>query len=524
MKYDLEKYYFDADAAEEPIKFIESLLIHTKGNKAGQPFLLEEFQKDLIREAFGWKYIKNGSRKHTVVYLRIPKGNGKSMLLSALSIYMSCIGIMEQKGAELYCVAGTREQARIIFDSLHMMIDENPKLSPYFECYRSSVLHKKSKSQIKVISAEAKSSEGYRPFWINFDELHVQPNRLLYDALMKGLPKIDDSMAWITTTAGIIGTFGEEVADYAKQLSDGVLENDSWLVRIYEASDEDAKERPFEVETLKSCNPGWGTIINPDKFIQTTVAESKGMESSRNSYLRYHLNKAVGTESGWLTAQEWEACNLTEVDLNDFWNMDCTAGLDLAEVRDTSSFVLEFVDYENENATHTFIPFFWVPEATVIERDQKENTNYSAWVRNGYLETTLGNIQDYSFIESKILEIAEKVNIKCIAYDPYNSNSLITNLMNQGITCSPYRQGFISMNPPLCEIEKLVLKKQINHGGHPVLAWQVSNTMISEDAARNRKPVKKNETGKIDGIVAMIMAHGMHMTLEADENKGTAWG
>jgi phage terminase large subunit-like protein len=521
LKYDLEKYYYDEEAAEEPIQFIEAMLVHTKGNKAGEPFLLEEFQKELIREAFGWKYIKTGQRKHTVVYLRIPKGNGKSMLLSALSIYMSCIGVLQQKGAELYCVAGTREQARIIFDSMHMMIEENPKIAPYFECYRSSVLHKKSKSQIKVISAEAKSSEGYRPFWINFDELHVQPNRLLYDALMKGLPKIDDSMAWITTTAGMIGTFGEEVADYAKQLIDGVLENDAWLCRIYEASDDDAKERPFDEETLKSCNPGWGTIINIDKFMQTTVKESQGMASSLNSYLRYHLNKAVGSEAAWITAKEWDGCNLYEVNIENYRNMDCTAGLDLAYIRDTSSLVLEFQD--EENGVSTFIPYFWVPSDTVIDRDQKENTNYSAWVRNGYLETTPGNVQDYAFIEAKICEIAEIVNIRKIAYDPYNASSLVTNLQNHGLPLTPFRQGYISMSPPTKELEKKILKKQINHGGHPVLAWQMSNVMLNTDAAGNIKVDKDKSKDKIDGIVAMVMAHGMHMMLEAEGAQGSAW-
>ena len=517
-KYDETIYYYDAVAAEEPIKFIEELLIHTEGNKVDLPFLLDGWQKDLVREAFGWKYIEDGLRKHTVVYLRIPKGNGKSMLLSALTSYMASIGVQTRMGSKLYCVAGTREQARLVFDSMRVMIEENPNLAPYFECFRSSVLHKRSRSQIIVISAEAKHSEGFRPFWINLDELHVQPNRLLYDALIKGLFKIDDSMAWVVTTAGVAGSFAEGIADYAKKLIDGLLTNDSWLCYNYEASDEDAYERPFEEETIKSCNPGWGSIINPKKFMQM-VEESKGQPSALNAHLRYHLNKAVGSESTWITHTHWDACNLHEVNLEDYRNMDCTAGLDLAYVRDTTSFVLEFQDEE----TTTFIPFFWVPETTVIERDQKENTNYSAWVRNGYLETTPGDVQDYDFIEAKVMEIAEIVNITKIGYDPYNSSSLVTRLTNEGIPMTPFRQGYLSMSPPTKEIEKMILKKEINHSGHPVLAWQMSNVMITTDAAGNIKIDKAKSKDKVDGPVAMVMAHAMYMMSESEESAGSAY-
>ena len=212
-KIDRRKFRFDAEAAERPIKFIERFILHTDGEKAGRPFLLEEWQKDIVRKAFGWKYRKSGRRKHRFIYVELPKGNGKSMLLSALELYLLCAD--SQTAGENYCAAGDREQARIVFDSCRNLIAGSPKLQGKFEVYKSSIVHKKSLSTLKVLSAEAYSKHGYRPYSIAFDELHVQPNRDLYDTLTRGLIKLRDSMCWMITTAGIKNTFAETIHNYA---------------------------------------------------------------------------------------------------------------------------------------------------------------------------------------------------------------------------------------------------------------------------------------------------------------------
>jgi phage terminase large subunit-like protein len=48
------------------------------------------------------------------------------------------------------------------------------------------------------------------------------------------------------------------------------------------------------------------------------------------------------------------------------------------------------------------------------------------------------------------------------------------------------------------------------HGGHPVLAWQAGNVAIQRDHNGNIKPSKQRSTERIDGIVALVMAIGIH--------------
>jgi phage terminase large subunit-like protein len=61
------------------------------------------------------------------------------------------------------------------------------------------------------------------------------------------------------------------------------------------------------------------------------------------------------------------------------------------------------------------------------------------------------------------------------------------------------------MSPPSKDFYQFVMEKRIRHGNHPVLDWNISNTIIDCDAAGNIKPNKKKSTEKIDGTVALVM-------------------
>ena len=130
---------------------------------------------------------------------------------------------------------------------------------------------------------------------------------------------------------------------------------------------------------------------------------------------------------------------------------------------------------------------------------------------------TEGNVTDYNFIQAKILELAERFNIISMSFDRWNSSQLVINLMNEGLTLNPIGMGYISQNAPTKMFESLVLDKKINHGGHPVLRWCMSNVVLESDAAGNIKLSKKKAKGKIDPIAATVMALAEYMNTLDDE-------
>ena len=131
---------------------------------------------------------------------------------------------------------------------------------------------------------------------------------------------------------------------------------------------------------------------------------------------------------------------------------------------------------------------------------------YDVWERQGFLQTTEGNVIHYGYIEKFIESLGERFNIREIAFDRWGAVQMVQNLEGMGFTVVPFGQGFKDMSPPTKELMKLVLEQRIAHGGHPVLRCMMDNIFIRTDPAGNIKPDKEKSTEKIDGAVATIMA------------------
>ena len=139
-------------------------------------------------------------------------------------------------------------------------------------------------------------------------------------------------------------------------------------------------------------------------------------------------------------------------------------------------------------------------------RVARDHVPYDVWERQGYLETTEGNVIHYGYIEKFIENLGERFNIREITYDRWGAVQMTQNLEGMGFTVVPFGQGFKDMSPPTKELMKLVLEERIAHGGHPVLRWMMDNIYIRTDPAGNIKADKEKSTEKIDGAVATIMA------------------
>ena len=204
--------------------------------------------------------------------------------------------------------------------------------------------------------------------------------------------------------------------------------------------------------------------------------------------------------------------------------MTAYAGLDLASVRDISAFCILIP----EDDRFTVIPYFFAPKDNAFIRSRRDQVDYIGWEKEGLMELTPGDVTDYNYIEKRIKEVAEIVNIKEIAYDRWNSSMLVNSLVEDSLPMYPYGQGFASMSTPTKELEKLVLGKQINHAGNKVLRWMCSNLAMKTDPAGNIKMDKSKSTEKIDGMVALVMALGCYMNDDSSDSstyddRGITW-
>jgi phage terminase large subunit-like protein len=241
------------------------------------------------------------------------------------------------------------------------------------------------------------------------------------------------------------------------------------------------------------------------------------MAAALNNFLRRELNVWVKGEVKWMNMDAWRKCagDAEALEMAQrLKGMTCYGGLDLSSTSDITAFVLVFVD-EDENA-HVLCRF-WIPEDNMLIRSRDDGVHYQKWVEQGYIEATPGNVIDYDYIFEQVEEDAEMFDIDQIAFDRWGAARVVQALQNKGMTMAQFGQGYRSMNPPMKDMERMILKQQITHGNNPVLTWMADNLVARLDPAGNMKPDKEKSREKIDGIVALIMA--LDLALRHPEKK-----
>jgi phage terminase large subunit-like protein len=488
----MSKYYYDEVSAERPILWIEKYCTST----TGQPFKLLEYQKtDIIRPMFGWKN-EDGTFKHRFCYIEIGKGNGKSGLLSALAAYL-CFAAGEVN-AEIYAIANDRKQAGIVHEDIKKIIRGNKALESRADVLRDTILYRDKMNKIVAVSSDVGGSHGWRPHALILDELHTYKDSELFDSYVAGLIKRRNSMAFILTTAGKTQTFAETIHNYALGVESGQIADPYWHVAIYRADNEDP---PFEEKTFKKANPAYGILIRPEDF-DIILTRARNTPSNLATYKQLHLNIWTGKMEDWITADEWQACDLS-IKEDEYKNLPCWGGLDLAAVRDLNAFSLM---WKLPDGRIKWKVWFWIPEATIAQRIKNENQLYQVWVESRLIRTCPGNAADHDMIGSEIVAICSQYNLQKIYFDRWGMVGAVKAIGDAGIEIEGHGQGYASMSSPTKEMERCVVKRQLDHEGNPVLNWMVNNCKVLTDPSGNIKLDKSDKNAKIDGVISGIMA------------------
>ena len=493
---------FDEKKARRVVRFIECLK-HTKGEFHGKPFKLLPWQEKVIRDVFGTVREEDPDiRQYNQVYIEIGKKNGKSELGAALALNM-LINDDEWK-AEVYSCASDRQQAAIVFDVAVDMVRQNPTLSRLIKIIPSTkrMVYQPTGSIYQVLSSEVATKHGLNVSACIFDELHTQPTRALYDVMTQGSGDARRQPLWFfLTTAGTDrNSVCWEVHQKAVDILEGRKHDPRFYPVVYGLPD-DADWR--DEQNWYRCNPSLGYTITIDK-VQDAYRKALETPADENMFRQLRLNQWVKQSVRWMPMDKWDECGAPVIP-SDLEGRVCYAGLDLSSTSDLTTLVLVFPP-SDEVEPYQILPFFWLPEETLPLRVRRDHVMYDVWEKQGFLQTTEGNVVHYGFIEKFICELGEKYNIREIAYDRWNATQMVQNLEDDGFTMIPFGQGFRDMSPPTKELMRLVLEHRLAHGGHPVLRWNMDNAFVRTDPAGNLKIDKQKSTEKVDGAVALVMA------------------
>lgn len=504
-------------------------LRHTKGRFAGQRFDPDPWQVAYkLAPVFGWVHrsIDSGEwvRIITTAYFDEPRKNGKTTLVGGIGIYLTAAD--GEQGAQVLAAATTRDQAGFVFEPIRQLVNKSPGLKRHLRALKHRITHAATGSYFQPIANAGDAQHGADVHGGIVDELHLHKDMALIEALETGTGSREQPLIVFITTAdaGKRHTPYDEKRSRIEKLARGVLKDPTTYGVVFAAEKADD---PFAESTWKKANPGYG--VSPTKRYMAEAAK-KAQENPAElaRFLRLHLGIRTKQETRYLDIEDWDA-NASMVDTTRLPDRICFGGLDLGATSDLTALCWVFPD---DDGPFDVLLRCWAPEDSLEALDDRTAKAASAWVKQGWLMLTPGNVTDYDFIKAQIDRDRDEFLVQEVAYDRWNAQQLVNDLMNDGAPMITMGQGFASMSAPTKDLQRLVkmgaqtdeagapIRPLIRHGGNPLLRWMVDNFAVAMDPAGNVKPDKANAGDKIDGVVALIMA--LSRALAAREAQGVS--
>lgn len=489
--------------AEKVIAFVESLKL-TAGDHAGKPFRLRDWQKTIIRGIY-----RTRARRRLVrtAVITMARKNGKTQLASALAL-AHLLGPEAEPRGEVYSAASDRNQASRVFRELEAMILADLDLKGRCNIQRFAkkievLSGRGAGSHYEALSSDARKAHSLSPSFVVADELAQWKDRELYDTLTTGGgARREPLVAVISTRTSDRTHVMSELVFYGEQVRDGILEDPTFSAHIFTTP---ADADPWDEAAWYAANPALGDFRSLEE-IRTFATRAKRLPSLERVFRGLYLNQPVDPDARFIAAADWDAC-AGSVNAEALRGHPCWAGLDLGSTNDLTALVLYFP--EDGGAV---VPYFWVPRDRLDERERTDRVPYRTWHQQGLIEAPEGRAVDRLAIARRLAEIASTFDLKGVAYDRWRIEDLKKLLSDEGIELPlvAFGQGFRDQGPAVDALETAVLGLKIVHPAHPVLDWNLANAVVQTDPAGNRKMDKERAIERVDGLVALVMAVGLH--------------
>ncbi|MCR5874375.1 terminase large subunit [Phenylobacterium sp. J426] len=485
------------------IAFIERYCPTPEGKLVGRPMRLEPFQRKFILEVYD---NPAGTR---VGILSIARKNGKSALIAAIML-AHLVGPEARQNSQIVSGARSRKQAAVVYNLAAKMVGLSPELRKIVRPVPSAkTLHGLTmNTEYQALAAEAGTAHGLSPVLAIHDEMgQVRGD---FDAFIEAIETAqgayDDALQLvISTQAPSDGDMLSIRIDDAQRSKDPTV-----VCHVYAAAaDADLQDR----KAWEDANPALGSFRSLIE-IENKAAEASRMPSVENSFRNLYLNQRVTRFAPFVSPRVW-GLGGEPIDFGVFHRNPVYGGLDLSLTTDLTALVLA----AQEDEIWHLLPVFWTPEATLVDRSRRDRAPYDTWVRDGFMKATPGPAVEYSFVAKDIVELTAGMDVRKINFDRHRMSILQAELDRLGVELpfEPFGQGFVSMAPAIDAAEIEFLHGRIRHGAHPVLTMCAANAVILPDPAGNRKLDKSKSTGRIDGMVALVMAMAAATSAEQPE-------
>lgn len=537
---------YSQEAVDQVLNFF-GLLVFGQNEWAGQPFELLPWEEQLIREFYGVQVKDDDGRwvrYRRFLYNEIPKKNGKSELAAGLGLYHLLADGETKPNVGIFAV--DKENADIIYQCAKFMVEHTalsqPAHRPIAWC-RDSVREIRTRfgGLMKVYSGDVDNKHGPSFSAILCDELHAwagMAGRKRWQVLTVGsdAARAQQSVLVLTTAGDDPDrkSIGWEIHEKCRRIlawrrgePEQPLDTDDteWLPVMYGIStltgddpDKIAELDIYDENLWKQCNPSYGVTIKARKF-RAEARAAKQSESAERGFRWLRLNQWISTKDvGWLPLTLYDKTQIgpsakaerEEWVREHLYGKTCYAGLDMSLRTDLSSLVLVFPPQPGLDEGVALFQA-WRPLDGILEAEQRDHVPYRDWERAGFLTLCKGDMIDNRDVIAAILEAQKLFDLRALGIDQYLTQTMTPLLQDAGIVVIAIPQTMAGMSPAMKELGDMIRSHQMLHIHNTCARWNFGNVRCAVDGNENQKPMKNRSTGRIDIIVAWIIAVAVWM-------------
>lgn len=497
-------WMFSEYRAEHICRFAQKLP-HVQGRWKTANIELEPWQCFMLTTIFGWvEPYKNreeelrNARRFRKALIVLPRKNSKTTIAAIVALFL--LGPDREPGAEVYSAAKTRDQAKIAWSIAHRMVQRTHTLQENFGItpMAHSIVCEREGSFYRALSRDADSLEGLNVHGGIIDELHVHPDREVWDVIDNGITARQQPLIFAISTEGdrSEGIFVDQVK-YVQEILAGNHEDESYFGIYYGLDPED--DWRLESSWIKA-NPNWGISVSPremaDKF-----REAEQLPSAQTTFLTKRLNVRVGAGNAYFNMLAWRSlCADESLRIEDLRGTPCYVTVDLASKSDLTAVMIAF----RKSGHYYVFGRYFLPEGA-LEKGRPNSEFYRSWQIEERLTVTQGPSTDYATVEQAVQDWWALYKPYHVGVDPgYNAEQFRQNMEKAGLRIIEVSHNVMQFSEPMKFLASMLPAGRIHHNGDPVLSWAMGNVTARVDAKDNVYPRKAHPDNKIDPAVSLI--------------------
>lgn len=492
---------FSIERAYRPIEFIERFLTPTKSTYTRMELL--PWQHFVEANMYGWISRKTGYRRFREALVIVGQGNGKSTMIAGNAAY--ALTKDGERGAEVYCLANSKDQARIIFNECSAQVKNSRTLSKHVRITKQGVFYDKTNSKFQPLASDSKNLDGRNVHMGVFDEIQEFRDYKLINVIKGKIKKRKQPLIIYITTLGTVidgplmdfYILGGQILDDTGAIAQRAA--DRMFVYIDEIDENDDVE---DYTCWGKANPSLGALLDIED-LKDEWERVKTIPSERNNFINKQLNVfTMVDELSFLDVRT--ICKNDRVyDVENLHGAVCYGGFDLAETEDFTSACLEFPLPDN---SFFVLEHSWVPEKKV--KFDHEKLDWQTLVERGWLTIVPGEYVDYIYIYDWFVEMQKLYRIDSIGFDPAKAFMMVQKMREHGFVLNDVRQGELTLTGPLDDLKEHFLDGSIVHNNNAMFKWYLSNVKLTKRSANaTYLPTKLSRYRKIDGFAALLDAH-----------------